>query len=105
MPSAGRLLARLQRDETRASPARGDRFRPLPANALHTSSSDGPKVVLLVAGTRPDCIKLAPVVRALADHPELSTLLVNSGQHALAVRETLAEFGLRSDIELATLPR
>ena len=105
MPSAGRLLTRLQRDETRASPTRGDRFRPLPANALHTSGSDGPKVVLLVAGTRPECIKLAPVVRALADHPELSTLLVNSGQHALAVRETLAEFGLRSDIELAALPR
>ena len=104
MPSAERLLVSLRRDETRASPARGDRFHPLSANALHARGCDGPKVILIIAGTRPECIKLAPIVRALTDHPELSTVLVNSGQHALAVRETLAEFALRSDIELAPLP-
>jgi len=104
MPSAERLVESLRRDETRASPARGDRFHPLSANALHARGCDGPKVILIIAGTRPECIKLAPIVRALTDHPELSTVLVNSGQHALAVRETLAEFALRSDIELAPLP-
>jgi UDP-N-acetylglucosamine 2-epimerase (non-hydrolysing) len=77
----------------------------LPTNTFQTREGDAPKLILMIAGTRPECIKLAPVVHALADHPELSTLLVNSGQHAQAVRETLAEFGLRSDIELAPLPR
>src|SRR5437016_7311879 len=68
MPLAECLVASLQRDETRVSPAPGDRFYPLPANALHTRGSDGRKVILSVAGTRPECIKLSPVVRALADH-------------------------------------
>jgi UDP-N-acetylglucosamine 2-epimerase (non-hydrolysing) len=105
MPSAERLLASLQRDEIRASPVLGDRFRLLPPSALQTRGGDGTKAILIVAGTRPECIKLAPLVRALADHPDLSTVLVNSGQHAQAVRETFAEFGLRTDIELAPLPR
>jgi len=59
--------------------------------------------VLVVAGTRPECIKLAPVVRAL-DRAGLATILVGSGQHAQAVRATLAEFGLAPDVELAALP-
>ena len=59
--------------------------------------------VVVVAGTRPECIKLAPVVRALVD-ARLPTILVSSGQHPHAVRATLAEFGLAPDVELAPLP-
>jgi UDP-N-acetylglucosamine 2-epimerase (non-hydrolysing) len=59
--------------------------------------------VLVVAGTRPECIKLAPVVRAL-DRAGLATILVGSGQHTQAVRATLAEFDLAPDVELAPLP-
>ncbi|HSV18240.1 MAG TPA: UDP-N-acetylglucosamine 2-epimerase (non-hydrolyzing) [Casimicrobiaceae bacterium] len=59
--------------------------------------------VLVVAGTRPECIKLAPVVRALA-RADLPAVVVSSGQHAHAVRATLAEFGLHPDVELAPLP-
>jgi UDP-N-acetylglucosamine 2-epimerase (non-hydrolysing) len=59
--------------------------------------------VLVVAGTRPECIKLAPVVRALVA-ARVPTVLVSSGQHADAVRMTLAEFGLAPDVELAPLP-
>ena len=59
--------------------------------------------LLVVAGTRPECIKLAPVVRALAD-ARLPVILISSGQHRDAVRATLAEFDLAPDIELAALP-
>jgi len=59
--------------------------------------------VVVVAGTRPECIKLAPVVRALVA-AQLPTLLVSSGQHPDAVRATLAEFDLVPDVELAALP-
>jgi UDP-N-acetylglucosamine 2-epimerase (non-hydrolysing) len=59
--------------------------------------------VVVVAGTRPECIKLAPVVRALVV-AQLPTVLVSSGQHAHAVRATLAEFDLAPDVELAPLP-
>ncbi len=37
--------------------------------------------VLVVVGTRPELVKMAPVVRALEDHEELSFELVHTGQH------------------------
>jgi len=62
-------------------------------------------LVLIVAGTRPECIKLAPVVQKLAEHPRLRMVLVNSGQHCLAVRRTFAEFDILCDVELGELPQ
>ncbi|MFO1413030.1 MAG: UDP-N-acetylglucosamine 2-epimerase (non-hydrolyzing) [Burkholderiales bacterium] len=59
--------------------------------------------VLVVAGTRPECIKLAPVVRELAHRRTLAGVVVNSGQHSEAVRRTFAEFGIRADIDLPPL--
>jgi UDP-N-acetylglucosamine 2-epimerase (non-hydrolysing) len=60
--------------------------------------------VLIVAGTRPECIKLAPIVRELAHRRVLTATIANSGQHVDAVRRTFAEFGIRCDIELPALP-
>lgn len=71
------------------------------ASAERTHSCAGPLMIL--AGTRPECIKLAPVVHALAAH-SIAPLIVNSGQHVASVRATLAEFGLVAQIELASLP-
>jgi len=59
---------------------------------------------MIVAGTRPECIKLAPVVHALRDREGLSTVVVNSGQHAEAVRRTFAEFHVVCDLEVPPLP-
>ncbi len=56
--------------------------------------------VLIVAGTRPECIKLAPIIHAIAGHPELDASVVNSGQHADAVHRTFEGFGVRCDIAL-----
>ena len=64
-----------------------------------------PPVVLVIAGTRPECIKLAPVIRRLEAHDRLRVVLVNSGQHSIAVRRTFAEFDIRCDVELAELPK
>jgi len=61
-------------------------------------------VVLVIAGTRPECIKLAPVVRELAHRHALAGVVVNSGQHLDAVRRTFAEFDIEADIELPALP-
>ena len=36
---------------------------------------------LIIAGTRPECIKLVPVIRALAARGALGVRVVNSGQH------------------------
>ena len=55
---------------------------------------------LIIAGTRPECIKLVPVIRALAARGALGVRVVNSGQHRDGVRDVLAAFGLRADVEL-----
>lgn len=60
--------------------------------------------VLIVAGTRPECIKLAPVVQEFARRGRTSTRVANSGQHPDAVRRTFAEFDIACDIELPALP-
>ena len=60
-------------------------------------------VVLVVAGTRPECIKLVPVIRELGRRQALSPLVIGSGQHPEAVRRTFGEFGIRPDHELPPL--
>jgi UDP-N-acetylglucosamine 2-epimerase (non-hydrolysing) len=60
--------------------------------------------LLIVAGTRPECIKLAPIVRVLRQRRGLAAVVVNSGQHPEAVRRTFAEFDVACDRELPALP-
>ncbi|CCH28483.1 UDP-N-acetylglucosamine 2-epimerase (non-hydrolyzing) [Actinosynnema sp. NPDC047251] len=60
------------------------------------------KEVLLLAGTRPEAVKIAPVALALADHPVLRPLIVHSGQHEGLVEQALGAFDLKPDIVLTT---
>lgn len=53
--------------------------------------------VLLLAGTRPEALKAAPVALALAGHPLLRPMIVHSGQHVGLVEQALAPFDLRPD--------
>lgn len=50
--------------------------------------------VACVLGTRPELIKMAPVVHALDADPGLEPLLVNTGQHRELLAPTLELFGL-----------
>jgi UDP-N-acetylglucosamine 2-epimerase (non-hydrolysing) len=50
---------------------------------------------LCVVGTRPEAIKLAPVILELARHAEVTTLC--SGQHSALAEEPLAWFGIKPD--------
>jgi UDP-N-acetylglucosamine 2-epimerase (non-hydrolysing) len=65
-------------------------------------SHEGSKVkeVVLLAGTRPEAVKIAPVALALADHPVLRPVIVRSGQHSAVVGQALRAFGLVADVEL-----
>ncbi|MGE0190832.1 MAG: non-hydrolyzing UDP-N-acetylglucosamine 2-epimerase [Planctomycetota bacterium] len=59
------------------------------------------KTVLLVFGTRPEAIKMAPVVAALrARAEELRTIVAVTGQHRAMLDQVLAAFGLAPDIDL-----
>src|SRR5436190_11999116 len=76
-------------------------FRP---NAGRSRGGTSTSRVLVIAGTRPESIKLAPVVWALDADRALSAVVVNSGQHSAAVRSALEEFGVRHDVDLEALP-
>nr|WP_042197605.1 UDP-N-acetylglucosamine 2-epimerase (non-hydrolyzing) [Kibdelosporangium sp. MJ126-NF4]CEL23067.1 UDP-N-acetylglucosamine 2-epimerase [Kibdelosporangium sp. MJ126-NF4]CTQ90205.1 UDP-N-acetylglucosamine 2-epimerase (EC 5.1.3.14) [Kibdelosporangium sp. MJ126-NF4] len=53
--------------------------------------------IMLLAGTRPEAIKIAPLALALAGHPHLRPVIVHSGQHRDMVEQALAPFGLTVD--------
>jgi UDP-N-acetylglucosamine 2-epimerase (non-hydrolysing) len=61
----------------------------------------GPRRVLVAAGTRPEVIKVAPLVRALADDPGFAVQVVDTGQHPDLVEPLYALFGLVPDHRLA----
>lgn len=56
--------------------------------------------VHLVAGTRPEAIKLAPLVPALRAHG-MTPVFVASGQHPTMVHQALGAFGLEPDVTLS----
>jgi len=57
----------------------------------------------IVMGTRPEAIKLAPVVRALRERGRMQPLLVSTGQHRQMLDQALDVFGLRPDVDLAVM--
>ena len=56
-----------------------------------------PQHVMVILGTRPEAIKLAPVVLALSHDPRFTTTLVNTGQHREMLTPILQWFGLTPD--------
>lgn len=59
-----------------------------------------PTRIACVLGTRPEVVKMAPVIAALSDSKRFAPLLVNTGQHRELLDETMALFGLRPDVSL-----
>jgi UDP-N-acetylglucosamine 2-epimerase (non-hydrolysing) len=57
----------------------------------------------LIAGTRPEAIKLAPVALAMKRDMRMYPVIVNSGQHPLMVDQALEAFGLHADTTLDVL--
>lgn len=62
-----------------------------------------PGTVLAVIGTRPEAIKMAPVVAALRRTEGLGTRVVLTGQHIDLVDRVLATFELRPDHDLGIM--
>jgi UDP-N-acetylglucosamine 2-epimerase (non-hydrolysing) len=60
-----------------------------------------PRKILVVFGTRPEAIKLAPVIAALRARPDLfETAVCSSGQHREMLIQALGSFGIKPDIDL-----
>jgi UDP-N-acetylglucosamine 2-epimerase (non-hydrolysing) len=60
-------------------------------------------IVAVVVGTRPEAIKLAPVVRALREAGHFDPLLVSTGQHRQMLDQALEAFRLQPDVDLAVM--
>jgi UDP-N-acetylglucosamine 2-epimerase (non-hydrolysing) len=56
--------------------------------------------VAVVVGTRPEVIKMAPIVFALRDSAEYQPVLISTGQQREMLDQTLEVFGLIPDVEL-----
>jgi UDP-N-acetylglucosamine 2-epimerase len=56
--------------------------------------------VMTVFGTRPDTIKMAPVVRALARHAQIDATVCVSAQHRQMLDDLLAMFAIEPDYDL-----
>lgn len=56
--------------------------------------------VLLVFGTRPEAIKMAPVVRALRDRKEMDVSIAVTAQHRQMLDQVLGLFGIHPDHDL-----
>ena len=76
-----------------------------PQNANLTVRSNktltGKPVMLVVIGTRPEAIKLAPVILELKKRSEFETVVLKTGQHTDMVDQMLKEYQLDVDISLS----
>ncbi|KFF60097.1 UDP-N-acetylglucosamine 2-epimerase [Cryobacterium sp. MLB-32] len=61
------------------------------------------KNIALIFGTRPEAVKLAPIIKALEDDPRFRPLLISTGQHREMLDSTLTEFGIVPDIDLKVM--
>jgi len=65
---------------------------------------DRPQKVLVTLGTRPEAIKLAPVIRALRACPsDFAVTVCSTGQHNEMLRQTLRTLSIVPDIDLASM--
>jgi UDP-N-acetylglucosamine 2-epimerase (non-hydrolysing) len=67
----------------------------MPDHLTHTTPT-----VAVVFGTRPEAIKMAPVVRALRAEPRLRAVVCVTGQHRQMLDQTLATFDITPDADL-----
>ncbi len=56
--------------------------------------------IAIIAGTRPECVKMAPVYFALKESRKLRPVFVSTGQHRQMLDQTLAVFGIKPDHDL-----
>jgi len=61
------------------------------------------KKVMVVFGTRPEAIKMCPLVLELKKRPELETVLCVTGQHRQMLDQVLDAFGVTPDYDLSIM--
>ncbi|KAF5081537.1 UDP-N-acetylglucosamine 2-epimerase [anaerobic digester metagenome] len=59
--------------------------------------------ILILIGTRPEAVKMAPVAMELHKRANFDTLLCSTGQHKEMLNQALRDFGLQPDRDLAVM--
>lgn len=63
------------------------------------------KKVMIVFGTRPEAIKMCPIVNELKTRPEFSTIVCVTGQHKEMLKQVLDIFDVVPDYDLAIMKK
>jgi len=77
-----------------------DSYRQPEASSGVMVATDGIRTVVCVLGTRPEAVKMAPVIQALRASPWCRAVVVSTGQHRELLAQTLGFFGIRPDHDL-----
>jgi UDP-N-acetylglucosamine 2-epimerase (non-hydrolysing) len=72
---------------------------------MSANRADKPLRILSVVGTRPEAIKMAPVVQAIAAQPGLQGHLCVTAQHREMLDQVLVHFDLKADSDLDLMRR
>lgn len=59
--------------------------------------------VCVTLGTRPEAIKLAPIIHLFRNHPQFQTSVVLTGQHQEMVEQVMQLFDLKADYDLGIM--
>src|SRR6188768_746232 len=59
--------------------------------------------IAVFMGTRPEAIKMAPVVAALRQAEGLEPIVISTGQHREMLQQVIDLFGIQVDAELAAM--
>lgn len=71
-----------------------------PGRLFHSHNRVYKVKVLSIFGTRPEAVKMAPVVRALAREADIESLVCVTGQHRLMLQQVLDLFDIKVDHSL-----
>lgn len=63
------------------------------------------KKIMVVFGTRPEAIKMCPLVIELKNNKNFSTIVVSTGQHREMLDQVLNIFNVRTDIDLSLMEK
>lgn len=56
--------------------------------------------IVIMAGTRPEVVKMAPVIRRLRQEPRMDVVFCATGQHREMLAQACVDFGLAPDVNL-----
>ncbi len=72
-----------------------------PASSVTTASAGSPRRrIMVIYGTRPEAVKVAPLIRALAQSPVFTPLVAVTAQHRSMLDQVNEVFGIRPEFDL-----